>query len=41
MGVMSLGLGKGEQMKLSANGSDAEEALNALEALLKREGLAE
>jgi phosphocarrier protein HPr len=40
MGVMSLGIGKGAEIIISAEGSDAEEALNSLEELLKKEGLA-
>ncbi|AIM17510.1 MULTISPECIES: phosphocarrier protein HPr [Neobacillus] len=41
MGVMSLGIGKGADIKITAEGSDAAEALNSLEETLKKEGLAE
>ncbi|WP_042455949.1 phosphocarrier protein HPr [Neobacillus dielmonensis] len=41
MGVMSLGIGKGADIKIIAEGSDADDALNSLEELLKKEGLAE
>lgn len=41
MGVMSLGVGQGADINISAEGSDAEEALNSLEEALKKEGLAE
>jgi len=41
MGVMSLGVGQGADIKISAEGSDANDALNALEETLKKEGLAE
>ncbi|PKR86864.1 phosphocarrier protein HPr [Heyndrickxia camelliae] len=41
MGVMSLGIGKDAQITISATGSDEQDALNALEDLLKKEGLAE
>ncbi|KQL54828.1 phosphocarrier protein HPr [Heyndrickxia shackletonii] len=41
MGVMSLGIGKDAQINISATGSDEQDALNALEDLLKKEGLAE
>ncbi|MBO0962652.1 phosphocarrier protein HPr [Neobacillus sp. MM2021_6] len=41
MGVMSLGVGQGADIKISAMGSDANDALNALEETLKKEGLAE
>lgn len=41
MGVMSLGVGQGADIKISAEGNDAEEALNSLEETLKKEGLAE
>lgn len=39
MGVMSLGVGKDAEIKISAEGSDEEAALNSLEELLKKEGL--
>ncbi|MCM3767412.1 MULTISPECIES: phosphocarrier protein HPr [Bacillaceae] len=40
MGVMSLGIGKGADIKITAEGGDAEEALTGLEELMKKEGLA-
>ena len=36
LGIMSLGILTGTTVTLSASGPDAEEALNALEALLQR-----
>jgi len=41
MGVMSLGIGQGAEISISAEGSDSEEALRSLEELLNKEGLAE
>jgi phosphocarrier protein HPr len=41
MGVMSLGVPKGSDIVISAEGNDAEEALVALEGVLKSEGLGE
>ncbi|MEH7354609.1 phosphocarrier protein HPr [Neobacillus drentensis] len=41
MGVMSLGVGQGADIKISAEGNDADDALNALEETMKKEGLAE
>ncbi|KHD84877.1 phosphocarrier protein HPr [Heyndrickxia ginsengihumi] len=41
MGVMSLGIGKGADITIFAEGNDAEDALNSLAELLKKEGLAE
>ncbi|CAH2716526.1 Phosphocarrier protein HPr [Neobacillus rhizosphaerae] len=41
MGVMSLGIGQGADIKITAEGSDADHALNSLEETLKKEGLAE
>ena len=41
MGVMSLGIGQGADISISAEGSDSEEALRSLDELLKKEGLAE
>lgn len=35
MGIMSLGLGKGEEIAISANGEDAESAVNALAELVE------
>ncbi|WP_309086968.1 phosphocarrier protein HPr [Domibacillus sp.] len=40
MGVMSLGIGKGAEITISAEGSDEESALQAIETLLQNEGLA-
>lgn len=37
LGIMSLGIVTGAQVTLTAVGSDAEEAVNALEALLQRD----
>lgn len=41
MGIMSLGLGKGAEIKIKADGEDENEALNAIDDLMKKEGLAE
>jgi phosphocarrier protein len=41
MGVMSLGIGKGAEITISAQGSDENDALNTLAETLNREGLAE
>lgn len=41
MGVMSLGIPKDAVIKISAEGSDEEEALSVLEDTLKSAGLAE
>lgn len=40
MGVMSLGVGKGAEITISATGSDENDALNTLIDKLKKEGLA-
>lgn len=40
MGVMSLGVGQGADITISAEGSDEQDALNALEETLNKEGLA-
>ncbi|MFL6555295.1 MAG: phosphocarrier protein HPr [Bacillus sp. (in: firmicutes)] len=40
MGVMSLGVGQGADVTISAEGNDANDALNSLEETLKKEGLA-
>lgn len=40
MGVMSLGVGKGAEITISATGSDENDALNTLIDTLKKEGLA-
>lgn len=39
MGVMSLGVGQGAEITISAEGSDEEKALEGLEELMKKEGL--
>ena len=39
LGVMSLGIGLGEEFKISATGTDEQDALNGLEAALKDGGL--
>ncbi|MBW8348729.1 phosphocarrier protein HPr [Bacillus sp. IITD106] len=41
MGVMSLGIGKGVQITISADGSDEQEAMAGIEELFQKEGLAE
>lgn len=41
MGVMSLGVGQGADIVISAEGNDAEEALRSLEETMTKEGLAE
>ncbi|WP_042349122.1 phosphocarrier protein HPr [Bacillus massiliigorillae] len=41
MGVMSLGIGQGAEITISAEGSDEQDAINALTETLKKEGLAE
>ncbi len=41
MGVMSLGIGQGADIKITAEGNDAESALKSLEETLTKEGLAE
>ncbi|MBM7654161.1 phosphocarrier protein HPr [Neobacillus cucumis] len=40
MGVMSLGVGQGADIKIAAEGNDANDALQALEDTMKKEGLA-
>ncbi|MDP4086097.1 MAG: phosphocarrier protein HPr [Bacillota bacterium] len=40
MGVMSLGVGQGADITISAEGSDADDALKSLEETMKKEGLA-
>lgn len=40
MGVMSLGIPVGADIKITAEGSDADEALKALEETMAKEGLA-
>ncbi|WP_379966715.1 phosphocarrier protein HPr [Ectobacillus sp. sgz5001026] len=41
MGVMSLGIQEGSEIKITANGDDADQALAAIEETLKKEGLGE
>lgn len=41
MGVMSLGIQQGSSIVIKTEGSDAEEALSALENVMKKEGLGE
>ncbi|MGD6841804.1 phosphocarrier protein HPr [Bacillus infantis] len=41
MGVMSLGVGQGADIKIIAEGNDEAEAVKALEETLTKEGLAE
>ena len=41
MGVMSLGVGQGADVTITADGDDAKEAIEAIADTMKREGLAE
>lgn len=41
MGVMSLGVGQGSDVTISAEGSDEAEAIEGIEETLKKEGIAE
>ncbi|OEH94339.1 phosphocarrier protein HPr [Bacillus solimangrovi] len=41
MGVMSLGVGKDAVVKITANGDDENEALQAIEDTFRKEGLGE
>lgn len=41
MGVMSLGVGKGADISIIADGGDSENAISSLEELMKKEGLTE
>lgn len=41
MGVMSLGIGKGVNITISADGNDETEAMAGIEELFQKEGLAE
>ncbi|APH05517.1 phosphocarrier protein HPr [Bacillus weihaiensis] len=41
MGVMSLGIPQGSQIKIIAAGADADEAIKGIEDTLKNEGLGE
>lgn len=41
MGVMSLGVGQGSEISISAEGDDEKEAIDAIADTMKKEGLAE
>ena len=41
MGVMSLGVGQGADVTITADGDDAKEAIEAIADIIKKEGLAE
>ena len=41
MGVMSLGVGQGADVTITADGDDAKEAIEAIAETMKKEGLAE
>jgi phosphocarrier protein len=41
MGVMSLGVGQGADVTISAEGADADEAMTAISETMVKEGLAE
>ncbi len=41
MGVMSLGVGQGAEVVISADGTDEAEAISSIEETMKKEGLAE
>ncbi|XRG79550.1 phosphocarrier protein HPr [Rossellomorea sp. GAMAL-10_SWC] len=41
MGVMSLGIQQGTEIKISANGEDAEQAIASIDETMKKEGLGE
>jgi phosphocarrier protein len=41
MGIMSLGISKGDEITVVAKGDDAEEAIAAIEKIVKDENLAE
>ncbi|MDD7759020.1 phosphocarrier protein HPr [Aerococcus suis] len=41
MGVMSLGVGQGSDVTITAEGEDEEEAIKAIEETMKKEGLSE
>ena len=40
MGVMSLGVGQGADVKISAEGADADDAIAAISETMEKEGLA-
>ena len=41
MGVMSLGVGQGSEISISAEGDDEKEAIDAIADTMKKEGVAE
>ena len=41
MGIMSLGVGQGADVTITADGDDAKEAIEAIADTMKKEGLAE
>lgn len=41
MGVMSLGVGQGADVTITADGEDEEEAMEGIKAIMKSEGLGE
>ncbi|MBM6613477.1 phosphocarrier protein HPr [Desemzia sp. RIT 804] len=41
MGVMSLGVGQGADVAITAEGADEAEAINGIEETMKKEGLSE
>lgn len=41
MGVMSLGVGQGADVTISANGTDEADAITAIEETMKKEGLSD
>ena len=41
MGVMSVGVGQGSDVVISAEGADEKEAIEAIEETMKKEGLSE
>ncbi len=41
MGVMSLGVGKGAEVSITADGADEKEAIEGIETTIKNEGMAE
>ena len=41
MGVMSLGVGQGSEISISAEGDDEKEAIDAIADTMKKQGLAE
>nr|WP_295970353.1 phosphocarrier protein HPr [uncultured Bacillus sp.] len=41
LGIMSLGVGQGEEIQICAEGNDEQEAMNSLQTILNAERLAE